>query len=425
MRLARGIGWSAAGAIAGRGIGLISAIAVARLLGKAGYGELGIIQSTIGVFGVFAGFGLGQTATRYVALLRNTDPERAGRILALSAGLALVTGGLASAALLVAAPWLAAHTLAAPRLAGLLRVGAFYLLFSALNGAQAGALSGFEAFKAIATRTLVAGIATLPMMVGGAYWAGVTGAVWGLVGGQALNCWLNQIVLRAETRRAGVPVTFRGALHELPVVWRFSVPSVLSGAMVGPANWACAAMLVNQPNGYAEMGVYNAASQWSMVLTFLPGIAGQVVLPVLAERLGAGDVTRCARTLACAIKGNLVVTLPIAIVVSSASPMLMRAYGAGFTQGWPTLTVMTATTALVAALSPAGPMIAASGRMWLGFTMNFGWAVILLSATALWVGHGALGLASARAVAYVAHACWTFGFLWVIIKRQGALMPNA
>ena len=69
-RLARGTFWSLAGAVVSRLLGLASFVIVARILGKSGYGHFGIIQSTVGMFGVFAGFGLGQTSTKYVAELR-------------------------------------------------------------------------------------------------------------------------------------------------------------------------------------------------------------------------------------------------------------------------------------------------------------------------------------------------------------------
>jgi hypothetical protein len=55
-RLARGAFWSLAGTFISRGLSLIASIIVARMLGKVGFGELGIIQSTMGMFGVFAGF---------------------------------------------------------------------------------------------------------------------------------------------------------------------------------------------------------------------------------------------------------------------------------------------------------------------------------------------------------------------------------
>ena len=53
-----------------------------------------MIQSTVGMFGVFAGFGLGLTATKHVAEFRQSDPERDGLIIGLSALIAIGTGGL-------------------------------------------------------------------------------------------------------------------------------------------------------------------------------------------------------------------------------------------------------------------------------------------------------------------------------------------
>ena len=81
-RLLRGSFWSLLGTFASRALGLAAAILAARILGKAVYGELGIIQSTVGMLGTFAGFGMGTTATKYVAELRYKDPAQAGKIIA-------------------------------------------------------------------------------------------------------------------------------------------------------------------------------------------------------------------------------------------------------------------------------------------------------------------------------------------------------
>src|SRR6266550_2889202 len=48
-RLLRGAFWSLSGALISRVLGLISSFVVARILGKSGFGELGIIQSTVGM----------------------------------------------------------------------------------------------------------------------------------------------------------------------------------------------------------------------------------------------------------------------------------------------------------------------------------------------------------------------------------------
>jgi hypothetical protein len=62
-------------------LALAAALLVARLLGKASYGELGIVQSTIVMFGTLAGFGMGTTAAKFVAEFRHSDPVRAGKSL--------------------------------------------------------------------------------------------------------------------------------------------------------------------------------------------------------------------------------------------------------------------------------------------------------------------------------------------------------
>src|SRR4029453_12131551 len=107
----RGAFWSLSGTLISRGLALLASILVARVLGKVGFGELGIIQSSVGMFGTFAGFGLGLTATKHVAEFRTKDPARAGRIISLSSLVSWMTGGVMAGLLFVLAPWLAARTL--------------------------------------------------------------------------------------------------------------------------------------------------------------------------------------------------------------------------------------------------------------------------------------------------------------------------
>ncbi len=133
-RLAKGAFWSLAGAVISRALGLASSIIVARLIGKVGFGELGMINSTIGMLGPLAGFQMGLTATKHVAELRDKDPIRAGRIIGLSSAVVFVTGTLAALALVVLAPWMATKTLAAPHLSGLLQISSLMILFGALSG---------------------------------------------------------------------------------------------------------------------------------------------------------------------------------------------------------------------------------------------------------------------------------------------------
>jgi len=418
-RLAKGTLWSMAGAVISRGLMLCAMVLVARMLGKTVYGELGMIQSTVGMFGIFAGFGLGLTATKHVAEFRQKNPERAGRIIGLSWLVATVTGSLMALGLFIFAPWLAEHTINAPHLAVVLRIAALILFINALNGAQTGALSGFEAFKTIAYINLFVGLISFPILVGGAYFGGLTGAVLALAINLGVNCLLNHLALRKEFCRYKVPFTFRKCGRELSILWKFSLPAVLAGSLVGPVNWICNALLVNQPDGYGEMGIYSAANQWYAILLFLPGVLGSVVLPVLSERLGQKDAKQSLKTMALAIKVNALFVLPLVLIVSIASPYIMSLYGEGFRSGWPTLVVVLLTTGVLAVQTPVGQIIAASGKMWLGFAMNAGWALLFIVSTLLLIDLGSLGLATARLFSYIVHATWTFGFaIWML--RKGA-----
>jgi O-antigen/teichoic acid export membrane protein len=415
-RLARGAFWSLTGTAISRSLSVVASIFVARMLGKVGFGELGIIQSSITMFGTFAGFGLGLTATKHVAEFRSKDPARAGRIVGLSSVVSWVTGSAMAVALFVLSPWLSTNTLAAPQLSGLLRIGALLILLSAINGAQTGALAGFEAFRRIASISLVAGMATFPLVVGGALWRGLEGVLLGLAASQAVTCFLNFHGLRAEARCARVPLTYKGLSREWIVLWRFSLPALIGNLLVGPAYWLCSIMLVNTSDGYAQMGLFNAANQWFAALLFLPGILGQAALPVFSEIVSGNDGVKSRKVFAFYIKLNAAVVAPLVFLGCLASPLIMSTYGAGFREAWPTLIVVLITAALFAVQVPIGQVIAASGRMWLGSALNFGWAVCFVLLAWVLLPWGAFGLAGARLVAYMVLTLLTFPFAALLLK---------
>ena len=109
-------------------------------------------------------------------------------------------------------------------------------------------------------------------------------------------------------------------------------------------------MLVNQTNGYAEMGVFSAASLWRNAITFVPSVLAQFVLPLLSQLNGEGDSLRYAK----ALRWNLMLTAAAATAVAApvalCAPQIMRMYGRGFQQGWLVLT-LSAATAVIACVN--------------------------------------------------------------------------
>jgi len=417
-RIARGAFWVLVGAAAVRVLRVPISIILARYMGPTKFGELGIISGSIDLFGVFAGFGLGLTATKYIAEFRTRDPLRAGRILSVSSVVAAVGGAVFAIILYVVAPYLAAHTLSAPHLSVPLRIGALALFFSSMNGAQMGALYGFEAFQVTAKLQAILGLVDLPFMLGGYYLGGLNGVICGMVCSRFVSWMFSGAALREQARRHNIHVVLAHWRQELAILWRFSVPAALAGIMVMPVNWICSTLLVNQPNGYAEMGIYSAANQWYGTMLFIPTLLGNSLLPLLSDRMGESDGKSSGSILKTMMKLNGLIVIPFAVGLSVFSPWVMRMYGAGYGQAWLTLIVAVWTAAIMGIITPVGDVIAASGRMWLGLLTNAGWAAVFLSATLFLVHLGSLGLASSRLIAYVVHAIWTVVIAQLIIRSQ-------
>jgi O-antigen/teichoic acid export membrane protein len=417
-RLAKSTFWSLVGSVIGRVVGIPTSVLLARLLGRHDYGELGMIYSSIELFGIFGGFGLGLTATKHVAEFKRRDPERAGRILALSNLTAYFTGGIFALVLFLFAGKLAAGPLAAPHLTIPLRISALVLFLTCVDGAQTGALAGFEAFNHLARLQLLKGILNFPCSIGGLYLAGLPGILWGLAISRFVGLVLNRIYLNREARKANVPLTLVGYARELPILWRFSVPALFAGAMVAPVNWFCSTLLVHQPDGYREMGAYNAANQWFTMILFIPTALATGIIPVLSESLGEKDLKRSAKVLNMMLGINAVLVFPVVLIMSLLAPYVMLIYGRDYRDAWPTLVILLITSGIYAVLTPVGEVIAASGKMWIGFVMNLGWAAVLVVATYYLVHLGSFGFASSRLIAYSFHAIWTFAFAYAVVLRK-------
>ena len=398
-RLVKGAFWSLAGALISRSLMLTATVLVARMLGKTIFGEFGMIQSTIGMFGVFAGFGLGLTATKHVAEFRQTDPERTGRIIGLSGLFAMLTGGLMALGLFIFASWLAESTINASHLAGVLRIGALILFINALNGAQTGTLSGFEAFKTIAYINLFAGLISFPILVGGAYIGSLTGTVWALAITLVINWLLNHLALRKEARRYHVPLTFYNCRREISILWRFSLPAVLSSAMVGPIYWVCQALLANQPYGYREMGTLTAALVFQRLLLF---VSDTLTSPLLSIISNAGpkisDKLGIVNILSSWILG-VVACLPLLCFPEIAKIIFGSAYNTkSFTV---TFSIIVFCTSIMTFKAGLARVLIANNLLWWGFFSNALWAFILIVSAIFFVRWGAPGLAASFAIAYI------------------------
>ncbi len=415
-RILSGAIWSLSGMIIMRGMGLISSIIVARMLGKAGFGELGIVQSTAAMFATFASFGLGMTGAKFIAQYRTTDPEKAGRIRALSNIFAWLTSTTMAMVAYWAAPWLAKHVLAAPQLVDILRISSLMLFLTTLTGAQVGILSGLEAFKAVAKINLICGVINFPMMLGGVYWFDLRGVIWAMVIAAAFNWMLNYFTIRRECYKANIPYCYNGWLKERAVLWQFALPSMISSLFFIPTEWALNAMLVNQPKGYEEMGIFNAAKQWHTIILCVPIALSNTTLPVLSNLLGEGRYREYQKTVVINSLFLAGIALLLALPVVWFSVDIMNIYGTGFSDGSRVLQLVCLYSVMYAGLIVVGQVLWTTDSSVMAMLLAALRAGLLLGFF-MYLPRTATGLASAFCITYGLQIIYV-GFISVITSNR-------
>ncbi len=402
-RLMKGTFWSLAGAIISRGLNLLAIILVARYLGIVGFGELGVIQSTVAMFQVLATFGAGITATKFVAEFRNTDPEKAGCIIALTSLFSLSTGAAASTAFFLGAPWIADTLLNRPELTIPLQVSSVMLLTAAWMGVQTGALAGLEAFRKITLVNLFAGLTSFPLILGGAYYGDLIGAVLGMVLASLCNVFLNSIALTKERKKWTIPINIQGISNLAPKVLQFSFPTMLAGLLWAPVIWFGKVLLVNQDNGYFQLGLYNAAYQWFVIGLFLPNIASKAFLPITSERIGNRDFCAAKSIIFNGVKYTLIFILLFTFIGALFSKQIMLLYGSEFSKGWTILVLLLCSTVFAGPQNMMTSTMAALNKVWYHFFVNFFWGILYILLSYLFIKNelGGNGLALATLISYM------------------------
>lgn len=410
-RMATGAFWSFTGTALAKFLVLVAGIFCARILGKQGYGEFGMVRSTISLFVTIGFAGLGLTATKYISEYRKTAKERIGSIVYLTRGFALLMGVLITSIVLLISPYLANDILEAPYLVDDLRVGAVLLFVTVINGAQVGVLSGFENFKAIALNTLWGSIAECSFMLLGAWFYGVFGAILGYGIGFAVLYVFNRCSINRLLNTEGISVS-RSSFNktDLSLLYKFSLPAALSSLMVVPTYWIIRSMLVRH-DGFGELAIYEAADHWKIIILFIPSAISQVVLPILSSSLGE-DENKFWKILNLNILLNAGVATVLALLVGCCSALIMGLYGNGY-EDTCTLIILAISTIFNSIATVVGLSISSRAKMWTGATFNILWAMMVIVGSYCFISlnWGATGVALAILLAYMIHTMLQLSYI--------------
>lgn len=403
-RFTSGVFWSVAGNVAMKLFTAISSIAVARILGPEGLGRLGMVQSTVAVFSVYAGFRMGNTAVKYVSEYRANDPEKAASILRMTTMVTFVLSAIVGIALLALAPMVAVRLLKEPDLSTPIRIGSLLIFFSIYGAVRQQALAGFEDFKSIAKINVTRGVLTPLICIPLALFWGVPGAVLGFACVAALVVPQATLYLRRNGKRFNFPVSvdWPRLKAQLPVLWSFALPGFLVLLLMALTAWLGRLILTRQGNGMAALGLFEAANQWRTIVLFLPTTMARVVLPILCDTRRSGNGGDYGTAVAMQIRTVSLLTLPlIMLLIMLASPLSM-VYGAKFSGIEAILPILLASVYFSALNESTRLIYESSGRQWTGLGLYAIWGSVHLAACWLLVPrHGVYGFALAHLVSEV------------------------
>ena len=387
--------WSVAGSGTAKAFVLLALLLTARLLGKELNGQFGFIRATALAFVAFSSFGIGIAMTKHIAELFQTDRERTARIIGLGFGFSFISAFLVATLFWFAAPWLCEERLHAPHLLVDMRIGAVLLFFITFVSAQVGVMMGFQDFRGLAMTNFITGIAAVPLYAGGTYFGGLRGALLGLLVATFLNVTANSMFIFRNMKRYDIRYSFRGVYREIPLLWSYGLPTVISTVLLSLSTWFCQLTLASQPDGSGESGLYFAAMIFYPVILFLPEQVAAVLLPTLCEMNAQGDAKRYRQTVLYFIFFGLVSTLTLALPLALFSKQVMGLCGSEYETGAMTLVVICATAVVYMIGHTANIVVVSRGKMWFMVTyFVVGVAsMMLVSLMLINSGRGALGLA--------------------------------
>lgn len=417
VRLLTGTGWSLTGEILSKGLLFLSWIIVARLLGKVGYGQFGIIRSTITMFAIFGGLGLGLTANKFVAENRSSNKLFAGQIIGMTQIFAFVSGLLLAGLILIFSNYIAITLLKAPFLENELKLTAIMLFFSAINGAQIGILQGLEAYKKLALLNAIQGVTAFPLFALGTYYFGLSGSISAFALNIIISTLLFQIVIQKELKLKGIVVYFKNIKDTISIFWSFSLPAALTGIAVSPFKWYSEALLVKF-SGFDNLGIFQAAIVISSIVIAIASTLNAPLISIAANSSGnQSDMKLQYITMYSSWYAFLILSVPFLIFPK----ILIFLFGDQFNDPnlIKTSILMLLWCGMMLYYQGITRFIMLNNSIWFLFSTNIFEGLTLIGAFYFFRTQGALGLGYAYVLSYVIRIIISLPYIY--IKK---LMPN-
>ena len=417
------VAWNGIAYVVPKAVLLLAGVYVARRFGHEVFARYSLAAVTLTLAGTLVGAALSVVASKHVPEFARGDDAATGTGFAAVALLASMLAATLGAAIFAAAPALSALFGTSPPITNLLRVTAFGVAGSIVNGALQGLLTGSTRFRLAAIINVFAALVFAAIIVPLARIADGAGVLAALAVFYTVAAATAAIVVRRPLRGDWTSPITRAIRSRVPRLWRYFVPMLLATGTVTPVAWLCNVLLARSAHGAIEIARFGAAYNWFAVVSAIPAVLAQVEFVRMARSRAAGDVKGLAHGYRLFTLQNLAFVTPIvAIGIAAAGPL-----GDLFRLDDPAtrncIRLLLASALMAGLGNPVGLFLAVIDRIWIASLLNIGWACIVLALGWILRQSGASGIAAAFLIAYSTHFVVATAIAWRTLARPISIGP--
>jgi O-antigen/teichoic acid export membrane protein len=377
-KVARGAGISTAGQGAGRVIGYVTQVVIARLLGAQFYGFYTAGVALINGLQILSRFGMENGVVRYVAHYReHQDASRVRGTIVMALLFPIALSVVLSAALFFGAGFLADSGWLKENgtmMVGVLRAFAFVLPFFVFMSMTAWATQGFQTVTYAAYIQQLIRPGLFFVFVGACYVLGAN--IFGVIAAYALAMFLAGLAGLYYLRKLFPDLFDRGAqtAFETRALFGVSVPmSITQGAQY--LNNFSAILILGIFAAGAPVGIFNAAARTATFLTAVRFAFSGIFSPIISGLHARQDTEQMGRLYKDVSRWIFTGAFALFLVIVVFAPELMGIFGEAFGAGVTALIIVAVAQLYSSSVGPAPRMLA--------MTENQNYAMIATSVAAI------------------------------------------
>jgi O-antigen/teichoic acid export membrane protein len=399
-KIAKGAGSTFIGKVISTGIKYLTDLTFAWLLGAELFGlyTLGIVIYRFGE--LFSRMGLESGAIRYIAIHHGENNlQRLKGTLLHSLFLSLVSGFVFGGLLFISAEMIAQKLFDEPELAPVLRVFALALPFGTGTTVGAFATTGFKItkYRTYAWELILPLLNLVLALVLYALGFGLLGTAFAWLGATVVSFFVTLHFIRIifpDVVDPKLKPLFNGRQ-----LLGFSIPLAFGSFAWLVLLWTDVLML-----GYfrpaAEVGIYRAASQTSLLMNLVSSSLIVSFAPMVADFYSRGERQEVQNIFQTSSRWSFALTLPLFLIMVVVGDDVLRIFGSEFTVGWIPLIILCAgQLARAGAGGMAIQVLSMTGHQYLKLYTDLGLAGVNIFLNIVLIPQwGALGAAIATGI---------------------------